>query len=151
MGVIDLNARVTELEKYGGAVFDQLAAEVTGIENDLTPSVVDLTEEFQTATTAIVEEGITVAYAYLITYGKLAILKTKYSSEREQTALLHLQEIIPEQYLPGSRDLAISGNLADIFFEDNAGTVYVAVTKAGTLGPTNSVNWMAWIIDPPTT
>ena len=28
MGVIDLNTRVTELEKYGGAVFDQLAAEV---------------------------------------------------------------------------------------------------------------------------
>ena len=33
MGVIDLNARVTELEKYGGEQIDQLEASVTALEN----------------------------------------------------------------------------------------------------------------------
>lgn len=68
MGVIDLDARVKKLEQEGtgGAVIDQLESAVTAIENELTVTVTDITDDLET-----LPEGVTVEFAYLETYGKL--------------------------------------------------------------------------------
>ena len=71
MGVIDLDKRVKKLEQdgAGGAELDQLEAAVTAIENELTVTVTDITDDLET-----LPEGVTVSVANLQTYGKIRML-----------------------------------------------------------------------------
>lgn len=70
MGVIDLDARVKKLEQEGtgGAVIDQLESAVTAIENELTVTVTDITEDLET-----LPEGATVTLACIQTYGSIVL------------------------------------------------------------------------------
>lgn len=151
MGVIDLNARVTELEKYGGAVFDQLAAEVTGIENDLKVTVADVTEDCGEIQT----EGVTLTSATLVTYGKLALFQATIESDTTSTAAVVGLYQIPDTLQPPGSRICIESDPGTVWLSKLAGHTYVACNikgKAAAEAPavTRYLS-VLWIIDPPTT
>ena len=151
MGVIDLNTRVTELEKYGGTVFDQLAAEVTGIENGLTVTVADVTDDCG----EISIEGVTLVSATLVTYGKLALFQAEIESDTTQAAaIIGLYQIPDTLQPPGSR-ICIESDPGTVWLQKTGSHTYVACSiKGKTAADAPAVTRylsVLWIVDPPTT
>ena len=151
MGVIDLNARVTELEKYGGSVFDQLAAEVTGIENELAVTVTDVTDdctEFQI-------EDVTLTSATLVTYGKLALFQATFEIDTTSLAgIIGLYRIPDELQPPGTR-ICIENDPGTVWLQKIGDHTSVSCSMKGkTMAdepPVTRYLSVMWIIDPPTT
>lgn len=151
MGVIDLNTRVTELEKYGGAVFDQLAAEVTGIENELAVTVADVTEDCGEIQT----EGVTLTSAMLVTYGKLALFQATIESDTTSTAAIVGLYQIPDTLQPPGNHICIENDPGTVWLQKTSSHTYVACNiKGKTAAEAPAVTRylsVLWIIDPPTT
>lgn len=151
MGIINLNTRVTELEKYGGAVFDQLAAEVTGIENELAVTVADVTEDC----TDFQIEGVTLTSATLVTYGKLALFQA--TIESDTTALAGVIGLyrIPDTLQPPGTRICIENDPGQVWLHKTGSHTYVSCSiKGKTMADEPSVTRyisVLWIVDPPTT
>ena len=129
MGVIDLNARVSALEKNdtsSGAELDQLEAAVTAIENQLTVTVTDISEDLET-----LSSGLTVTFAYMETYGSLCSVTFGVENEGAQAEEVPLYQI-PADKIPytsysytantGSVYLGYSGDDLYVYFDINADT-----------------------------
>lgn len=135
MGVIDLDKRVKKLEQAdvaGGAELDQLEAAVTAIENDLTVSTTDISDDFEN-----VPEGVTVT-ALITIYGKIAFaVITVETSDTFSDAYATLDPAI----LPAS-DYSYIGRSSTVnaYFEE--GYLVIGATDSGTAT-------LLWIIDPP--
>lgn len=96
MGVIDLDKRVRKLEQdgAGGAVVDQLEAAVTAIENELTVTVTDVTDDI------VNPEGVTCNLATLETYGKIVHFHAEFVAESGNTGIEDTVYTVPETLRP---------------------------------------------------
>ena len=129
MGIIDLSARVRALEKNdtsSGAELDQLEAAVTAIENQLTVTVTDISDDLET-----LPSGMTVTFAYMETYGSLCSVTFGVENEGDANEEVPLYQI-PADKLPytsysytantGSVYLGYSGDDLYVYFDINADT-----------------------------
>lgn len=121
MGVIDLNARVTALEQNGagGEELDQLEAAVTAIENELTVTSADITDDLET-----LPEDVE-ASCILQTYGKIVLMSiwTQNTGDNAVTNVKFYE--IPESIRPlapnvayVSNPIAYVGDDAAIYFRE---------------------------------
>ena len=143
MGVIDLDKRIKKLEQEGagGAVIDQLESAVTAIENELTVTVTDITDDLET-----LPEGVTVSVASLQTYGKICMLSfaaansgTKVDGSRMYT--------IPAELVPYNSLSYITSNLDEIWIEQDSETgSYYAMFAVAASGEIYST--LTWIANP---
>lgn len=134
MGVIDLNARVAALEQNGagGEELDQLEAAVTAIENGLTVTTTDVTED---CTFGDLSEG----YVVIQTYGKIA---TAVLFAENSTAASITQSIysIPDELMFSTYT----------FIGDPVAVRVLGSEISLTVAAGNTVSTMLlWIIDPP--
>lgn len=117
MGVIDLDKRVKKLEQAdnaAGAELDQLEAAVTAIENDLTVTTADITDDLETLPEDV--EGT----AVLQTYGKLVML-TAWAQNAGDNAVSDVKFYeIPESIWPFAPSAVYVSNPVAHVGEDDA-------------------------------
>ena len=141
MGVIDLDKRVKKLEQAdvaGGAELDQLEAAVTAIENDLTVTTTDLSDD-----AGITSENVTITKVLKQVYGKIVVFfLNAYTGESEGGFVSYKS---PANELPSDTGLVLTGEYP-LAMEADDGDLYVyAELEANS----NVVGTIAWIIDPP--
>ena len=154
MGVIDLSRRVTKLENAdiaSGSELDQLEAAVTGIENELSVTVADVTDdctEFQI-------EGVTLTSATLVTYGKLALFQATFVSDATSLAGIIGLYRIPDALQPPGTRICIENDPGQIWLQKTGSHTYVSCSiKGKTMADEPAVTRyisVLWIADPPTT
>lgn len=109
MGVIDLDRRIKKLEQdgAGSAELDQLEAAVTAIENELTVTVTDVTDDI-TTDPEIIMEGVTCDLAVLEKYGAIVHFHAEFTASAGNTGIEGTIYTVPEELLPRYNLSAVS-------------------------------------------
>lgn len=145
MGVIDLDARVKKLEQEGtgGAVIDQLEAAVTAIENELTVTVTDVTDDI-TTDPEIIFEGVTCELAVLEKYGAVVHFHAEFTASVGNTGIDGQVYTISETMRPRYNLSALSGSIEasaqGVYFN---GGVYITYQFADAGTAYTDLYWIA--------
>ena len=139
MGIIDLSARVSALEKNDTsscAELDQLEAAVTAIENQLTVTVTDISEDLET-----LPSGMTVTFAYMETYGSLCSVTFKVENEGDANEEVPLYQI-PADKIPYT-PYSFTANTESVYLGYSGDDLYVYFDINTNTSMEYSVQWLA--------
>lgn len=145
MGVIDLDARIKKLEQEGtgGAVIDQLESAVTAIENELTVTVTDVTDNI-TTDPEIISEGVTCTLAVLEKYGAIVHFHAEFAADGGNIGIEGVIYTIPEElrarYSIGA--ISVSGG-ASVTCDYEDGEIYAEYSFTGGGFAYADVYWIA--------